>query len=166
MLPFFIGMVALAVDIAFVRNEHNRLLSVAEASALAGANAYSKGGQSAAIEQAKAMADTNNPQANLVKNSDVVFGEWKDNAFTVGGTVNAIRVTARRTDARGNTIRTFMASMFGVSEWNVANSAVAMISSDPICILILHPTHSDAFDIDPDARIDAPDCRVHVNSNS
>ena len=163
-LPAMIGFLGLVIDVGMAYAEKNMLQSSAEAAALASAQHIGGTNHGVALATARDYAGKNRPRiANLVAASEVEFGHWDGRVFTSGGAANAIRVTASRTRAKGNSVRTYFAGLFGLSAWDLSASAVAMV--DPVCILLLHPTHGDAFDVDPGAQIDAPGCGVHINSD-
>ena len=158
-----IGFAGLALDVGLAQKEKNSLLTSAEASALATARHIGTASRTVALATAQTYAGLNRPGIeHLVTDVDLQFGTWSNGAFTVGAGGNAVRVTASRTKAKGNSLKTTFAHFFGVESWDVSASAVAV--SAPLCILILHPDHHDAFDVDPGAQIDAPDCGVQVNS--
>nr|WP_292513266.1 TadG family pilus assembly protein [Methylobacterium sp.] len=159
-----LGFAGIAVDIGLAFNEKNDLLTSAEASALATAKYIGGADRALALATAQTYAALNRPTVdNLVTDADLQFGKWENGVFTVGENPNAVRVTASRTRSKGNSLKTTFANFFGVESWDLSARAIA-VSSSPICILILHPDHHDAFDVDPGARIDAPTCGVQVNS--
>lgn len=164
LLPLFVGVMGLVIDVGLAYAEKNALQSSADAAALASARHIAAADAPAALATAQLYAGKNRRGvANLVAPAEVEFGNWADGVFSPGGTVNAIRVTASRTAAKSNAIKTVFAGMFGLPAWDLSASAVATMAT-PLCILVLHPTHYDAFDIDPYAQIEAPDCTVQVNS--
>ncbi len=164
LLPMIVGFLGLVVDVGMAYTERNALQSSAEAAALATASYIGSTDRSAALSVAQRYAGANRPGVSgLVSAPELEFGNWSGGAFTIGGTPNAVRVSASRTVTKGNAIRTYFASAFGLPAWNLSARAVATVN--PLCILLLHPTHGDAFDVDPGARIDAPECTVQVNSN-
>ncbi|WP_162559824.1 TadG family pilus assembly protein [Methylobacterium radiodurans] len=155
----------LVVDVGMAYREKNILLTSAEAAALAVGPYISSADGSAALPVAQSYAARNRPNVgDLVTAAQVEFGQWSKGTFTPGGPANAVRVTASRTAAKKNALETSFAKLFGIRTWDVSASAVAVAGTAPVCILTLHPDHFDAFDIDRGARIDAPDCHVHVNS--
>ncbi|MHC2019637.1 pilus assembly protein TadG-related protein [Methylobacterium sp. CM6247] len=162
-LPVMVGVGGLVIDFGAAVLEKNTLMTSAEAAALATASYIGAADRSAALATAQLYARQNRPTVDqLVTNADLEFGKWENGAFTVDENANAVRVTASRTTAKGNSFKTSFAKLFGSDFWEISASAIAL--ANPMCILILHPDHSNAFDIDPGAQIDAPDCGVQVNS--
>lgn len=165
LMPVCLGMLGLVIDVGIARSQKNHMLTIAEASALAASVNYQDKDRDAARERAKKYASLNsNNLDNVVTDAEIEFGEWIDRTFIPGPRVNAIRVTASRTTEKNNAVRSIFTSFFGKSFWDVASSAVVLLEPDPVCILTLNATRNDAFDIDPEAKIVAPDCTVHVNS--
>lgn len=164
-LPMIIGIIGLVIDVGLAYSEKNALQSSAEAGALAATRHIGTVNRSGAAATAANYAALNRPGVpNLVEAAEVQLGHWESGVFSASGAINAVRVTASRTSSKSNALKTFFAGLFGLKVWNLSSSAIATASS-PTCILILHPTHYDAFDVDPYARIDAPECTVQVNSN-
>ncbi len=165
LLPLIVGMLGLTIDVGLAYSEKNRLQSSAEAAALAATKSIPTADRAAAAAIAADYAAQNRPGVKeLVTASEVELGSWENGRFSSAGPINAVRVTASRTAKKNNALQTFFANLFGLKAWDLYASAIAA-APNPTCILILHPTHIDAFDIDPEARIDAPDCTVQVNSN-
>lgn len=135
-----IGMVAicafvsLGVDYGRVQLAKTELRAAADAAALAGA-----AGMNISVQQAQADASNvaaantaNGSPVTLRANQDIDFGAWDADSrtFTVlngsaRSTANAIRVTARRTKARGNSIPLLFAQVVGQLTCDVSASAVA-----------------------------------------
>lgn len=147
-LVVFIGFAALAIDIAYFYHTKHQLQGAADAAALAGASQLrgatdvaAFGNHSSARREAWKFAcknkaagqDTyvvvaeadragcdNVPSGVYVGNTgDIVVGNWSG-SFTPGGTpVNAVQVTARRTDAPTegtgmSKVKTFFGGIFGL----------------------------------------------------
>lgn len=166
LLPLLVAVLGLVIDVGMAYAEKNALQTSAEAAALAAAGHIASADRIAALATAQTYAGHNRPGVtNLVSARELEFGNWDAGSFTPGGTINAVRVTASRTAAKNNALHTFFAGMFGLSSWDLSATAIAT-APNPLCILILHPTHGDAFDVDPGAQIDAPDCTVQVNSRN
>lgn len=164
LLPLLVAVLGLVIDVGMAYAEKNALQTSAEAAALAAAGHIATADRRAALKTAQTYAGRNQPGVtNLVSAPELEFGNWDAGSFTPNGTINAVRVTVSRTAAKNNALQTFFAGMFGLSSWDLSARAVA-IAPNPICILLLHPTHEEAFDVDPGAQIDAPDCAVQVNS--
>ncbi|TGE01929.1 pilus assembly protein TadG-related protein [Methylobacterium nonmethylotrophicum] len=152
-LLFIAAAVAgLVIDVGFAYRENNRLLTIAEAAALAAATFIDSTDRASALTAAQDLALRNAPLSkSLINRDDLVFGHWENGRFTEVGSINAVRATASMTPTKGNAFRTAFAKMFGSDHWSLSRSSVAMLGSQPLCILVLHPTHSDALDIDPGA---------------
>lgn len=164
-LPVMIGFIGLSVDVALAYDEKNLLQSSAEAAALAAVRHVSDADRNTMLLVAQNYAGRNRSGvARLVDASEVESGKWTRGAFAAGISPDAVRVTVSRTAAKNNALKTYFAHLFGLPAWNLSASAVATVT--PVCILLLHPTHVDAFDVDPGAQIDAPDCAVQVNSSN
>lgn len=74
-------------------------------------------------------ADGASANGEVVPISNVTVGSWDGAAFTAGGSdvgVNAVKVTAFRTDANGNPINTLLLDAFGgLTSWDTGATAVA-----------------------------------------
>src|SRR5262245_22455234 len=128
------AMASLGVDLGRVQLAKTELRQAADAAARAGA-----AGMNTSIDQANtdacAVAAANNADGasvTLVAKEDIKFGTWDPDActFTVltgsaQSTANAIRVTARRTSARGNAVQLFLAKLIGRSSIDISASATA-----------------------------------------
>ena len=136
-VPVVLGFCAFAVDFGRVQLAKSQLQSGATAAARAGV-ANISGGVSAAQSAAGAMAGNNLCDGNAIMldvNTDIDFLAWNDSngTFTVlkGGSrsgANAMRVTARRTAARGNLIHLALARAIGLNDFDVTATAIAKIS--------------------------------------
>jgi Flp pilus assembly protein TadG len=133
------GFLALAVDFGRVMLERTELQNAADAAALGGAMELPS--ITDAITQASAIAARNyvsgQPLVLLTNNAaeaqnDVQFVTWDSSTRTYSlltGTnrtkANGVRVVARRTEARGNAIPLYVASMIGIRSLDSTASAVA-----------------------------------------
>lgn len=122
------GMVALVVDVGELYLTRSELQNAADAAALAAAEHIENPTQ--AIAAAQQFANENHDEGGglVVLPSDVVFGKWDGAAgvFVPGATpADAVRVTARRTDARGNPVEHGFAGVIGTPQSDVVASAVA-----------------------------------------
>jgi hypothetical protein len=111
-----------------------RLQVAADAAAMAGTDALAEGtGESAAI--AKRFAELNFNDADpldVVPSEDIEFGTWDEETrvfrllpVETQADANAVRVTCRRTQARGNAANLFFAQLLGRSMADVSAAAVA-----------------------------------------
>lgn len=122
------GMVALVVDVGQLYQTRSELQNAADAAALAAAEHIDN--PTLAIAAAQTWANENHTEGGgiIVLPSDVEFGVWDDNTktFTPGATpTDAVRVTARRTDARGNPVEHSFAGVIGNPKSDVVARAVA-----------------------------------------
>ena len=110
---------ALAIDTGHLYAEQARLQASADAAVLAAAKVLTKGGdeleaKNAALDFAQKNLPTGR-YGTVLTLGDVVQGEYDSAAKTFspgGSTLNAVRVTLRRTSANGNPARAFFASVF------------------------------------------------------
>lgn len=134
----FAGIVSLAVDVGHARLVKNQLQHAADAAArYAAAGMQTSTG--AATSNAVAAAGNNTADATSVlvdPNNDVEFGSWDNtnHTFTVltgsaQSGANAVRVTCRRTAARGNPVPLTFGPVIGRSTCDVTASAIATMSS-------------------------------------
>ena len=161
-----VGSVGLVIDVGYARSEKIVLQTVAEAAAIAAAE-HLPNDPAAAKAAAIAYAKKNYPASvsNVVKESDVEFGDYEAGVFTPRTGGSSLRVTASRTRAKGNQLGTFLIGALGYHDWNVSAQATVLAGKGmPLCIILLHKDKSDAFDIDGGAEINAPGCQVTVNS--
>jgi Flp pilus assembly protein TadG len=124
-------MVAFAVDVGYIVHVKTELQRTADACAMAGVMYLpSEAAASTAAQEVAAQ----NPSGSeiIVSASDVEFGHWdRDTAsFVVGTPVNAIRVTARRTEATGNPVTLFFAKIMGQTTTDVTANAIAMFDNE------------------------------------
>ena len=127
-LVLLFGMVALVVDVGQLYQTKSELQNAADAAALAAAEHIDN--PSVAIAAAQQWAQENHEEGGslVVLPSDVEFGTWDNtlDVFVPGGSpADAVRVTARRTDARGNPVEHSFAGAIGNPESDVVASAVA-----------------------------------------
>jgi uncharacterized membrane protein len=122
------GMVALVVDVGQVYQTRSELQNGADAGALAAAEHLDN--PTKAIAAAQQWANENHDEGGgiIVLPSDVEFGQWDAavGLFLAGVTpAGAVRVTARRTDARGNPVVHAFAGAIGNPKSDVVAHAVA-----------------------------------------
>jgi hypothetical protein len=140
-LTLLMAFASLGVDLARVQVAKTELRRTADAAARAAASAMS-GGVSSAEAAAVAIATANQVDgaaASLVTGSDVEFGTWStaSRTFTAltganRSNANAVRVTVRRTTARGNAIPLVFAPAIGRSSCDVTASSIASASATPM----------------------------------
>src|SRR3989440_302431 len=136
-IPVVAGFCAFAVDFGRVQLAKSQLQTGATAAARAGvANVFS--GVNSAQSAAVTMAGNNTCDGVGIAidvNNDIDFLAWNDTnaTFTVltgaaRSGAYAIRVTARRTVARGNPIHLNLARAIGLNDFDVTASAIAKLS--------------------------------------
>jgi Flp pilus assembly protein TadG len=119
------AIISLAVDLGRVQLVKTQLQRVADAAARYGAQGLEAGN---AVSWAKASAteQTVNGSSYTVVTGDVVTGNWSGSAFTAGATpLNAVKVTAACTAARGNAVTLFFGRVVGQSSCDVHATSVA-----------------------------------------
>jgi Flp pilus assembly protein TadG len=127
------GFGALAVDMSYLYVLRNQAQITADSAVLAGAGELPD--VAAARAAAKDYANRNmstKVHGTILTDSDIVVGNWDADTSTFvpnGADQNALRVTIRRSQANGNEVPTFLASVLGVSSVDVSTSAVAAIDS-------------------------------------
>lgn len=138
MMTFLVGMVAFAIDCGVITLARTQLQNAADAAAMAGAAALSSGVSSTqTAAQAAAQANTvGGASVSLVTAQDIEFGTWDKAALTftvltgsAQANANAIRVTCKVDQSRGNALHLFFAPIFGLSSANVSAQAIATGSS-------------------------------------
>jgi hypothetical protein len=129
-----VGFVSLAVDLGRVRAAHTELRIAADAGVFAGMQ-YMRSDQDQAVADAISTAEANSAHGTAVdlQSSDVEFGRWRYYSKTFEAqdarySTNAMRVSARRTTARGNPIPLGFAKLLGFNSKNVEARATAMIT--------------------------------------
>lgn len=117
--PAMIGTTALAIDFGSWYYVDGKLQGAADAAALAGLQAIERPADVPAIAQTYAEDNVPSNFGTVVTAADVVVGIWDPATrdFTPGTTpdTNAVRVTAVRSEARGNRVPTILAHMFGAA---------------------------------------------------
>jgi hypothetical protein len=121
------GIAALAFDMSRARAAKGELEAAADAAAMNGANGLT---DNTYLAKAQAAAAENKCDGTAVAlaSADVIVGNWTGTAFTVNGTPrNAIRVTASRTTAGGNPIRTYLSEILGRTAVDVRATATVSV---------------------------------------
>ena len=124
-------MVAFAVDVGYIVNVRTELQRTADACAMAAVMYLPNESDASTVAQDTASQNPSGAGV-IVASSDVEFGYWdRDTAsFVVGTPVNAVRVTARRTEATGNPVTLFFAKIIGQTTTDVTASAIAMFDNE------------------------------------
>ncbi|HEX8912250.1 MAG TPA: TadG family pilus assembly protein [Humisphaera sp.] len=125
----FAGFCSLAVDWGRVTLVKTELQAAADAAArAAGANL---GATASSWAISTAGYNTADGTTVVLQSSDVELGQWDTNTSTFtpnSSTYDAVRVTARRTVARGNPVRLTFGGLIGISTCDVTAVAVAALS--------------------------------------
>jgi len=114
----------LAVDYTNGTRTRAQLQTVADSAVLAGAMALPDG----QIEVRKsAMSLAEHYGSDLLKDGDIVLGNWSDGNFKEADFLppNAVKVTTRRSDDNNNALKTFLLHIVGIDRLNIATQAVA-----------------------------------------
>lgn len=140
LLTALIGFASLAVDYGRVRLAQGQLQDAVDAAARYAAKGL---GDGTAASKAITLAGENlvDGQPLTLLSGDVETGTWDDvtKAFTPGGgSPNAVRVTGRRTAARGNALPTPLAKVMGFDGFNLEYSAIATASGSGIEPIVLY----------------------------
>ncbi len=140
-----LAFLAFSVDWGYITVTESELQNAADAGALSGARALTKGREQA-ISAAQLWAGKNvaaGQSVATVASGDVEIGLWDDDtaSFTVlpansAESPNAVRVTCRRTAARGNALNLFLAPVIGTRSANLTASATAAINRDRCGIIV------------------------------
>ncbi len=138
MMVFLVGFVALAVDTGMIALARTQLQCAADAGALAAADALG-GDMTAAQTAAQTFAQDNvagGAAVSVTPASDIVFGTWSNSSLTftpLTGTAisgaNAVQVTCRLANSRGDALQLFFAPLFGLKHVDVSATAIATKSS-------------------------------------
>lgn len=144
-LVLVIAFVAFSVDWGYVAVSHGELQNAADAAALSGARALVED-RSAAIAAAQLWASKNTVAGQsvaTVAGEDVEIGRWNDESASFirippNSRVqpDAVRVTCRRSAARGNPLNLFFAQVLGTAEADLTASAVAVYEREACGMIV------------------------------
>jgi Flp pilus assembly protein TadG len=128
-----LGFCSLAVDFGRAQVIKTELRRAADAGARAGVYALSTGATTSSAKTAAVnIVNTNTAdgaQLNITTSS-VLTGNWSSGTFTNGGSpTNAIKVTISRTNAAGNPVHLYFASILGHSTLDISASSVAIYTT-------------------------------------
>lgn len=161
-LVVVIAFLAFSIDFGHIVVAESEMQNAADAGAMSGVRAlFSNGGsqsddddddqkyhydsRAAAIAAAKTWAAKNTAagESVVVNDEDVEIGRWDDDTATFAvipadsdQSPNAVRVTCRRTGARGNPLRLFFTPVLGTDHANLTVSATARIKSSRCGLII------------------------------
>jgi Flp pilus assembly protein TadG len=129
-----LGMIAFAIDCGMIVLVRSQLQNAADAGAMAGADALGNG-SSAAQAAAQTFAQSNTvagTSVSVVPAQDIELGTWDKVALTftplsgaAQSNANAVRVTCRVSQARGNALNFFFARIFNQTTADVSAQSVA-----------------------------------------
>lgn len=175
-MPVIAGFATLSIDMGYLLQAKSRLQTAADAAALGAASAVdgTDAGETTAATRAVALAAANSPSSagTVLSSGDVVFGIWDSatSTFTTSSdssTVNAVRVTTRRSTANGNPVNLFFAKIMGIATKDVTATAIAtQVGTGSACVLALDSTASGALEASGSANVTFNGCDVAANSNS
>ena len=133
----FIAAGGLAVDIAQHVAARTHLQIATDSAAHAALVSRRRHSEAGARRIALDLLEDNMPARRFgvaVEPHDIVFGRWTSNGFEPDpGSRAAVRVVARRTEARQNPMRTFMLRVIGIDSLDIV-TASAFTTHQPICI--------------------------------
>jgi hypothetical protein len=127
-LPILLGGMAFAVDVSMYRMVHNRMQGAADAAALAGLAAVVDQGDAATAAVASAYENVPSGYGEFLTTADVTVGRYNVAEGFVpdnGPDANAVRVTALRSEGRGNPVPQFFSGLFGADKPNIGVMAIA-----------------------------------------
>lgn len=175
---FLIGMVGLAIDVAYSLLAAHQLQNAADAAALAGA-------QKVRLDIAETrQAALNVAQANHAAGQSVLLTDNADNAadgdIVIGRfnramrqftptlrAPNAVKVVARRTNSSlSGPVQLFFGSVFGVTEVQITRDAIAMIGGGTGAgIIALDMSEKNGLRIDGNVTVHTGEGSIQVNSH-
>jgi Flp pilus assembly protein TadG len=115
-MPMLVGGMALGIDFTMYRMVNNRMQIAVDGAALAAAAQIDKGGNTVETALAAVMRNLPADYAGMTTVNDVATGIYTQaNGFQpdTGPNVNAIRVVAERSTARGNAVDQVLSSVLG-----------------------------------------------------
>lgn len=139
LMVVMLGMVAFALDTGYMVLVRTQLQVAADAAAMAGA-AVMNDTRSTMVAEAQRFAGYQKAGGKTVdlKDADIQYGTWDatSRTFTPSSTPsNAIKVTARRDASTGGNLL-FFGRIFGINNFNVQASAVAMANPRDIAFVV------------------------------
>lgn len=136
-LILFIAAGGLAVDISHHVASRAQLQIATDSAAHAALVSRRRGSEAEAQKVALGLLESNMPARRFgvtVAPEDIVFGRWTSSGFEPDpGSRTAVRIVARRTEARDNPMRTFLLRIIGVDSLDIV-TASAFTTYQPICI--------------------------------
>ncbi|HEY9217409.1 MAG TPA: TadE/TadG family type IV pilus assembly protein [Phenylobacterium sp.] len=151
-IPAVITLAVGAVDLASVNADRLLVQDTADSAALAAAKQLTLSDSRGVVERAQAFT-----AAKLVKIGDRLHYTVDARAAEDGGSVT-VTITGTRTS--------FFANMLPPGGWKINSTATATIMGQtPLCLLSTGKAKSDNLAMDDSAKVTAPGCLVHANSD-
>jgi Flp pilus assembly protein TadG len=157
-LMLLFAFAALAIDGARLHSLRNQVQVTADAAALAAAKKLPDA--SLSLQAAQETAVQNMDPANhgtVVDDADVVVGHWdfQTKTFTSGGTsLDAVRVTVRRSGVNANPVTLTLAKAFGWDDVDVEVTSIASFGTkDPWDVVVAQDVTASFVDEIAQARI-------------
>lgn len=121
------GFASLGVDFGRVQLARSELQAAVDAAARAAAVGLTTSSTQAKTDAiAVAAQNTVDGSPLVLTNADIAVGNWSGGVFTSDATpLNAVRIVASRTSAKGNAVPLLFASVVGRSTCNINASAIA-----------------------------------------
>ncbi len=169
-LPVIFGFAALAIDYGHLLYTEAKLQAAADAAALAAASSLDD--EDAAVALAQEYAGLNMPEGNygtVLQAADVIFGTYdtETRVFTDDDTpTDAVRVTLNLSEANGNPVTLFFASVIGFASRDVQSQAIATQSAgdDEFCFYATSTDDPSAFKVSGTVDLDLGNCGIAVAS--
>jgi Flp pilus assembly protein TadG len=147
-LPVLVGGMALGVDMSMNRMVYNRMQIAVDGAALAAAAQIERGGDINAAALAQVAHDVPTEFAGMTTAADITTGIYDEATGFVpdnGANVNAVRVVAERSDARGNAVQRIFAQVLGTDRMTIR---VAAVAARPVNVFYQPPERET---LDPEA---------------
>jgi Mg-chelatase subunit ChlD len=140
-LPIFIGITSMSVEVGMMYYAKNQLQITADASALAAVQELIANDPVGARNRAMAMAASNTVTGNSIAldpATDIEFGRWANGQFVPDGVnADAVRVTARRTSQSANgALPLYFAPLLGFNEVDITATAVAKLANIDLMLVL------------------------------
>lgn len=145
-----------ATDVAFIMGDRERMRSIAEAAALAGARNLS-----VAISEADSREHASAMAAELI-------GEWANApSLKVTVTIERLERGAKGVHVALDARRpSFFGDLMPPGGWRYGDAATASaLGAKPLCVLAFSDQRKNKFTVQGSAEIRAPECLVHSNGD-
>lgn len=149
-MPMLAGGAALGVDFSLYRMVHSRMQIAADGAALAAAYQIDRGGNARAAALTQALHDLPDDFDGMTTGADVQLGEYsRGDGFEAvprededDEDVNAVRVVAERSLARGNAMNPIFSTLLGIDPLPVRVVAIAARPAN----VFYQPPESESLD--------------------